>query len=296
MADFVATIQVAPGQTLWRAEDVPHLTADALYRFEPEPDPLTAQTELRRFTSVNPRSQTAGRQLNARELAHFARRCREAGLLELPGELLFSCWGEYLEAFNQDAQSRGWWAGLIPPRDPHQGARLSWICAVEEHRKLLKEALRDGKVQARMAGSNVPAKPGMVALDHLVLTRRELETFAAMLAMSVMDSPATVPDSTAPVVSAPAAAEPAVVAEGPKNDRGARVKRAALIDRNRHRWPSIEGDLHEASSNALSAGAKTDKHGFWWEGDALKWAEARNKLEVQTASMSLAGVVHRLKG
>lgn len=118
MADFVATIQVAPGQRLWRAEGVPHLTADALYRYEPEPNPMTAQTELRRFTSADLQKRTAGRQVDARELAQFARKCRAAGLPKQPEELMFSRWGEYLEVFNHEAKSRGWWAGLIPPRDP----------------------------------------------------------------------------------------------------------------------------------------------------------------------------------
>ena len=91
-------------------------------------------------------------------------------------------------------------------------------------------------------------------------------------------------------------AEPVPPAEDPKNDRGARVKRKALIERNRHRWPSIEGDLHDASDNGLSAAAKADKHGFWWEGDALKWAEARDKLQAQTAAVTLASVVHQMVG
>lgn len=292
MADFVATIQVAPGQTLWRAEEVPQLTADALHRFEPEPDPLIPQTELRRFTSADLRNRTAGCQLTARELAQFARKCRAAGLPELPGELLYSRWGTYLEAFNQEAESRGWWAGLIPPKDPHRREGLAWAGAADEHRKLLKEALRDCKVQAWMAGTYVPAMPGMVALYHLVLTREGLESFAAILAMRVMDAPAT--------VLAPAAAEPlpdvvAGAALGMAN-RGQRVKRKALIERNCRRWPSIERDLKDGSENGLSETARADTHGDWWEGDALKWAEAKGKMTSQTASGALASVVHRMAG
>jgi hypothetical protein len=50
--------------------------------------------------------------------------------------------------------------GLIPPRDPHADARLCWEIAAHEHRKLLKTALKDDKVSARLAGTMVPAQPG----------------------------------------------------------------------------------------------------------------------------------------
>lgn len=188
MADYVATIQVSAGQTVWPADEVPHLTADALYRFEPEPDPMVTKAELRRFTSADQKNRAAGRPLNARELSQFARKCKAAGLPELPDGLQYRQWGEYLEAFNQDAEARGWWAGLIPPRDPHQVERLAWVNAAEEHRKLLKAAIANGEIQARMAGTLVPA-PGIVNLQRLVLTRDGLVTFAARLAMQVVDMP-----------------------------------------------------------------------------------------------------------
>jgi hypothetical protein len=188
VADYVATIQVSAGQTVWPADEVPHLTADALYRFEPEPDPMVTKAELRRFTSADQKNRAAGRPLNARELSQFARKCKAAGLPELPDGLRYRQWGEYLEAFNQDAEARGWWARLIPPRDPHQVERLAWVIAAEEHRKLLKAAVANGEIQARMAGTLVPA-PGIVNLQRLVLTRDGLVTFAARLAMQVVDMP-----------------------------------------------------------------------------------------------------------
>lgn len=90
---------------------------------------------------------------------------------------------------------------------------------------------------------------------------------------------------------------PAVVADGPlKADRGPRVKRKALIERNRRRWPTIERDLQDASSNGLSAEAKANGTGFWWEGDALRWAEVRDKLEAPPAALGLVSVVHRMVG
>lgn len=189
MATFVATIQVPAEQRVWRAEDVPVLTANALHHFEPEPDPPTAKTELRRFTSADLQSRSAGYPLHAKELAQFTRKCRAAGMPKPPEALPYSRWGEYLEVFNQDAESRGWWAGLIPPRDLHVAERLSWVVTVEAHRKLLQEALRTGEIQARMGVTLVPAEPGSVALHRVVLTRHDLERFAGKVAMQVVDAP-----------------------------------------------------------------------------------------------------------
>jgi len=189
VADYVATIHVLAGQTVWPAEEVPHLTASALYRFEPEPDPVVTKAELRRFTSADLKNRAAGRKLNGRELSQFASKCKAAGLHELTDELRYRQWGEYLEAFNHDAESRGWWAGLIPPRDPHHAERLAWAIAAEEHRKLLRAAIAGGEIQARMAGTLVPAPAGMVNLEHIVLTREGLKAFAERLAMQVVEMP-----------------------------------------------------------------------------------------------------------
>lgn len=105
--------------------------------------------------------------------------------------------------------------------------------------------------------------------------------------------PEAFPGANAP---APAPAALKFPADVPKADRGECVKRAALIERNRRRWLSIERDLKDASSNGLSTAAKADTAGFWWEGDALKWAEARNKVEAPAAPVNLASVVHRMAG
>lgn len=43
VADYVATIHVPVGQTVWPADEVPHLTAGSLYRFKPESDPHHAE-------------------------------------------------------------------------------------------------------------------------------------------------------------------------------------------------------------------------------------------------------------
>lgn len=192
MAGFVATIQVPAAQAVWRADEVPHLTADALYRFVPEPDPMVAKTELRRMTSAEHRNGTPGRHLTARELARMDRKCRVAGLGALPDERQYSQWGEYLEICNDDAEARGWLVALIPPRDPHLAERLAWVIAAEEHRKLLQAAIASGQIHARMAGTLVPATPGAANLQRLVLLREGLEQFAARLAIRVVDEQAEV--------------------------------------------------------------------------------------------------------
>lgn len=193
MTDAVATIRVAPGKTLWSADEVPRLTASALFEFIPEPDPEIAQADLRRFTALEARNGGAGRALSGRELGTVARACKAAGLPTLPERLTASKWGEYLEAGNADADARGWLVGFIPPRDPNQGARLAWVIAAEEHRKLLKQAIATGTINPRLAGTLVPAQGASVALERLVLTRGELEKFAALIAMAVTDVPGNEP-------------------------------------------------------------------------------------------------------
>ena len=105
-----------------------------------------------------------------------------------------------------------------------------------------------------------------------------------------------------PAVAADAAREAATPGDVPETvnspsvDRGARVKRKALIERNHRRWSTIERDLKDASENELSKQARATDHGYWWEGDALKWAEARHKLDAPAAPVNLASAVHRMVG
>jgi hypothetical protein len=94
---------------------------------------------------------------------------------------------------------------------------------------------------------------------------------------------------------ATAAASATVTA--PARDRGACVKRDALIARNIRRWPRVESHLKYASSNGLTDAAKAEAYGCWWEGDALKWAEARNYLKRTEAEHGeLHRKVHRMAG
>lgn len=78
------------------------------------------------------------------------------------------------------------------------------------------------------------------------------------------------------------------------------VKRCALIERHIRRWPSIERDLRDGAENGLSAAARAESRGWWDEEAALRWAEARGKLEgaarTTAAASSLEGFMHRIKG
>lgn len=203
MADFVATIHVQDGQAVWRATEVPHLTADSLYRFEPVPDPVVPRAELRRVTNAEWRQGLAGKALTARELASLNRMCRTAGLSPLPEKLRYSQWGAHLEVCNHEADARGWLVCLMPPKDPHHDERICWALAADEHRKLLQSLLDSGEIEALMAGSFVPAEPGRIALDHLVLTRDALERFAGRMAIRVAVGSPNFEPNPEPKASAP---------------------------------------------------------------------------------------------
>jgi hypothetical protein len=199
MTDFVATVQVEPGQTLWHADEVPLLTASALYRFEPVPDPDIGKSELRRLTTAEWRAGAAGRALNARELAAAEQACKEVGLPKLPESMTYRHWGEFLEAANRGAEQRGWLVTLPRLLDPNREERLSWVFAAEAHRDFLKQVLRDGAIQARVAGTLVPAPLDLIALNRLVMTRSQVAAFCALLALELADA---VPGNVEPVFDA----------------------------------------------------------------------------------------------
>lgn len=54
-------------------------------------------------------------------------------------------------------------------------------------------------------------------------------------------------------------------------------KRCALIAEFESMWPTIEGDLRDASKNGLSAVSKA-QHGYWRVKPALAWARERGKI------------------
>ena len=56
------------------------------------------------------------------------------------------------------------------------------------------------------------------------------------------------------------------------------MKKAALINKHKHQWSTIERDFQDASENQLSKMAKAPNHGYWYEANSLKWAEQHGKL------------------
>ena len=76
---------------------------------------------------------------------------------------------------------------------------------------------------------------------------------------------------------------------------GARLatNKAALIAQHKHEWPTIEGDLKDASSNGLSKAAKAGKRD--WIGEAaVQWARSKNKLILPKETTSLTDVMRTL--
>ncbi|HMN20194.1 MAG TPA: hypothetical protein PKA16_02255 [Ottowia sp.] len=61
------------------------------------------------------------------------------------------------------------------------------------------------------------------------------------------------------------------------------AKRAALVARLEHEWPTIEADLNEASRNGLGKAARAGTRGFWRVEKAREWAQQRGKLRQQAS-------------
>lgn len=103
----------------------------------------------------------------------------------------------------------------------------------------------------------------------------------------------------APEVTASAPADPE---RGKTKTRGWVLRRAALIQKHLHHWPTIERDLRDAAENKLSDAAKATTHGDWYEAAALEWATARGKLEGAdgpapvNSVFNLPGKKHTTKG
>jgi len=59
-------------------------------------------------------------------------------------------------------------------------------------------------------------------------------------------------------------------------------KRAAFIQEFQGIWPTIDGDMRDASRNGLSLAANA-RHGFWRVGPALNWANERGRIKREKA-------------
>ena len=109
-------------------------------------------------------------------------------------------------------------------------------------------------------------------------------------------APSVQPDAQAEPVAAGALAELPKTQPDALPDRapakGREMKRSALIDANFPRWESIERDLKDAAVNGLAT-AKA-RHGHWWEGLAMAWAEEKGKVSSAPAAVS-PGMFHRMQ-
>jgi hypothetical protein len=80
------------------------------------------------------------------------------------------------------------------------------------------------------------------------------------------------------------------------------LKKATLLKKHLHRWPTINRDFQDASENGLSAAAKAPIFGEWFESKALGWAEKKGKLlssEQQDNALAKnfwPSTIHRIKG
>lgn len=83
------------------------------------------------------------------------------------------------------------------------------------------------------------------------------------------------------------------------------MKRVAMIEQHKHEWPTIEGDMRDATINGLSVAKAGSRD--WVETIALDWARAKGKLrspvkpadslvQVMHGLSSLPTTRHRLKG
>ena len=72
------------------------------------------------------------------------------------------------------------------------------------------------------------------------------------------------------------------------------VKRAALIAKYLPTWGTIKRDLMDGHNNGLSKAARSKRHGMWFEGKAIQWAQERGKVhQVDALAVVFTRMVHR---
>jgi hypothetical protein len=75
---------------------------------------------------------------------------------------------------------------------------------------------------------------------------------------------------------------------GPGSSPGTLIKRKALVQRYRGKWPTVERDLQHGSKNGLSEAARGDKHGHWREEAAVHWAKQEGKFASRAADLPIS--------
>jgi len=183
---------------------------------------------------------------------------------------------------------------------------LEW--AKDRGSKTISHAVAEALRQVRL-GNNVPLF-GLLERDQgamavvAVIQHGELES--GVCRPSLADSDAEpIHGDLLPVMLMPPACDagaPKVEVSDPKPRPAATgpefmKKRDALIKDHTHEWPSIKGDLSDASDNGLSRAAKVPgQHGMWFVERARVWARERGKLSEPKALATLSNSMFDLPG
>jgi hypothetical protein len=181
----------------------------------------------------------------------------------------------------------------FPSRDKHS-AFDEWLDAA------VTAANYEGPIFLRIGlASGMNKRTAEVSLREVVafLVECGLEGIPAPLLAAANPAVPVLDDATENaqplVLNAGAPTAPAKIAV--VGDRGRMIKREVLVSENVARWRTIERDIQDASTNGLSEAAKAEKFGFWYEADAIKWAEARGKyVRSQGVPGGFASVFHRM--
>lgn len=178
--DFVATLAIPATQTLWRAHEVPALTAAALH---PVPEtPEQPVRELLRLERVDGKQVT--KPLSEADREALEEVWASKGLALPTGDLTAQQWVPYLVAFNENPGDPTWQFAVMPPRDPYLAQRIAQVAAEEGHRKALRRAIERRDIEARSPLTMDPAEPWQ-ALENMVLTRGALIKFCESLCIRV---------------------------------------------------------------------------------------------------------------
>nr|WP_145546373.1 hypothetical protein [Variovorax boronicumulans] len=116
---------------------------------------------------------------------------------------------------------------------------------------------------------------------------------ARAASIAAQSTTAALPLPAGPIPGEPRAVNPVQQSRPVQTRPVFSMKKAALVERYRDRWPTIESDLSDASTNGLAA-AKAGKRD-WWEAVAVEWARSRRKLAAeQPQTTSLSSAMHNM--
>ena len=156
--------------------------------------------------------------------------------------------------------------------------RDNWHNTVEVYLTEVRQAAMRGNLVPRSSATllPLPAAIGELLLDCFV-TLNNLMSFAARFEIGVRVAEAASEPHSTPMVTERTSDAVEPCKAGPV-DGGWVMKKAALIARHAHQWPTIERDFQDAPDNKLRSAASAPGHGEWYEAAALNWAGQRGKL------------------